>query len=83
MKLTSAETMKTNKEELADWERELTRLQLLLPSEGALNKIKVVEIPALEKKIKMCFDEVPALAEAAQVVKHHSIFSKPEVDPDL
>jgi hypothetical protein len=52
MKAGSPEAMKTNKDELNDWQEELVRLQSLLPAEGARNRIKLVELPALREKIE-------------------------------
>jgi hypothetical protein len=70
MKATSPENVKINKQELDDWEKELVRVQNLLPFEGAWNKITLTEMPALRKKIEDQTEEIPAIADAAQDVSY-------------
>jgi hypothetical protein len=69
MKNTSPETIKENEDELRDWEKEVLRLQALLPAEGARNKINLVEVPALEKRMKEQELEISPMTDATDNVR--------------
>jgi hypothetical protein len=69
MKKTSPEAIKEDEEELRDWEKELARVQALLPAEGARNKIIHVEVPALELKIKEQESNILPMTDATENVR--------------
>ena len=54
--------------ELQDWEAELKRLQDLAVLSAAKSNLQTVEIPSLEKDIKVKESELPALAAEAEGV---------------
>ncbi|KAG5639217.1 hypothetical protein H0H81_005696 [Sphagnurus paluster] len=52
MKKASPQAIADNKNEMAEWESELERLQNLRPVQAARDQLRTKELPALEKEIK-------------------------------
>ena len=74
--------MKTNVEEMAaeleEWERELTRLQGLLPLESLRDRLKQTDIPTLERLVEEQEALLPEVMDKVEKVKFHLI-SRPTV----
>jgi DNA repair protein RAD50 len=68
MKKTSPEVLAANKSDLAEWTKELERLQGLLPIEASRNRLKAVELPDLERKIKEQEALIPDISAKAEKV---------------
>lgn len=68
MKKTSPEVIATEKQEAADWESELQRLQGLLPDESKRNHLRETEIPGLEGNIQQFEAELPEATKNSESV---------------
>lgn len=68
MKKMSPEERAVNKEEEAEWEQEVKRLQALLPLEMSCNTAKLREIPRLEQLIKDNSSSLPRATLAKDTV---------------
>lgn len=66
--------MALNTEEMVDWEKELNRLQALKPVEASRNRLRDVELPALEQQIKEQDALVPVMSGEAEEARHLFIF---------
>ncbi|KAG6854661.1 hypothetical protein C0991_003309 [Blastosporella zonata] len=66
MKKASPKAIADNKNEMAEWETELERLQSLRPVEAARDQLKTKDLPALEKDIKELEDSYPDLTREAE-----------------
>ncbi|KDQ62331.1 hypothetical protein JAAARDRAFT_66083 [Jaapia argillacea MUCL 33604] len=62
MKKTSPESIANNRDEMAEWDAEVKRLQALAPAEASRNRLKDVELPKLERQIKEQEAEVPPMS---------------------
>ena len=69
MKKASPAAIAENKEEMKDWERELERLQNLMPIQASKDQIKLKELPALEEQIKEQEGSYPDLSHRAEEVR--------------
>jgi DNA repair protein RAD50 len=72
LKKMSPEALAINKDEEEEWSRELKRLQLLSPFDASRNRIKNVELPALERQIADQEAIVPGLTVEAEEVSRFS-----------
>ncbi|KAJ7095861.1 hypothetical protein B0H15DRAFT_827394 [Mycena belliarum] len=68
MKKSTAESIAALNEELKEWETELTRLQGLRPVISSRDRLKDIEVPDLEAKIKGHDAKIPALSAAADSI---------------
>ncbi|KAJ7505318.1 AAA domain-containing protein [Mycena galericulata] len=68
MKKSSPESIATIKEELAEWEAEMTKLQNLRPVLSSRDRLKDTEIPELEAKIKEQDAKIPAVSASAESI---------------
>ncbi|KAF7365212.1 DNA repair protein rad50 [Mycena venus] len=68
MKKSSPESVAAIQEELKEWEGEMTRLQNLRPVLASRDRLKDIEIPELEAKIKEQDAKIPAASAAAESV---------------
>ncbi|KAF8134783.1 AAA domain-containing protein [Mycena galopus ATCC 62051] len=66
MKKSSPESVATVKEELKEWEEELSRLQKLRPVLASRDRLKDTEIPELEAKIKEQDGKISAATATAE-----------------
>jgi hypothetical protein len=71
MRNSSPEVKEANRLELEEWETELARLQALLPVEASRDRVKTVELPALERQMKEIEESIPAISEKAEEVCVH------------
>jgi DNA repair protein RAD50 len=70
MKKTSPEAVAANQEELLDWQKELARLQKLLPVQASRDQLKADELPALDMQISDLEARIPELSGDAEEVRH-------------
>lgn len=68
MKKASPAAIAENKEEMKEWEKELERLQNLMPVQASKDQIKLKELPALEEQIKDQEGSYPDLSHRAEEV---------------
>ena len=66
LKKATAAHIKRSREEVKEWETEVKRLDDLNVVIAECEKLKNIELPALEKQIKAKEAELPAASEAAQ-----------------
>ncbi|KAJ7780695.1 AAA domain-containing protein [Mycena maculata] len=74
MKKSSPESLASIREELQEWQAELTKLQNLRPVLIARDRLKDIEVPELEAKIKEQDAKIPSASAAAELVRLCSIF---------
>lgn len=68
MKKASPAAIADNKQEMAEWETELERLQSLRPVLASKNQIQLKELPMLEKEIKEQEHSYPDVSREAEEV---------------
>lgn len=69
MKRSSPQSIAENTDEMKEWEEELGRLQTLVPNQASRDRLKNIEIPALENQIKEQEGAIPSLSEKAEEVR--------------
>jgi DNA repair protein RAD50 len=75
MKRSSPQSIAENTDEMKEWEEELERLQKLVPTQASRDRLKGVELPALEKQIKEQEDTIPSFGEKAEKVRRNYDYS--------
>ena len=71
MKRSSPQSIAENTDEMKEWEEELERLQKLVPTQASQDRLKGVELPALEKQIKEQEGAIPSIGEKAEKVRRN------------
>jgi DNA repair protein RAD50 len=62
----SPEAVEAQKAEVAEWEDEVKRLRDLMPVFTTKERIRTVELPALERQIKALDEDLPSISEKAE-----------------
>lgn len=65
----SPENIATEIEDLKEWQEELANLQKLIPAQASRDRLKLTELPALEKEIQVQEAEIPSISEKAEQVR--------------
>lgn len=65
----SPENIATEIEDLKEWQEELANLQKLIPAQASRDRLKLTELPALEKEIQAQEAEIPSISEKAEQVR--------------
>lgn len=85
MKKASPEAIASNKAEMEEWEAEFERLQALRPVQATRDRIKGMDLPALEAQIKEQEASYPETSDEAEKVADilffHFSFSKTTLGP--
>lgn len=69
LKKCAPESVNEIRQEVQEWEKELRRLQELSIVAAGRDKLKSVELPALERQIQQKEAELPAASKKAQEVR--------------
>jgi DNA repair protein RAD50 len=62
----SPEAIEEKEADLERWEEEFEKLQGLMPVHATKERIRTVELPALEKQIKALETDLPSISEKAE-----------------
>ena len=66
IKAHSPEAIKAQEADLERWEEEFKKLQGLMPMHTTKERLRTVELPALEKQIKALETDLPSVSEKAE-----------------
>lgn len=66
----SPEAMEIQKAEVAQWESEVKDLRALMPVFTTKERIRTVELPALESQIKALDEDLPSNSEKAEQARY-------------
>jgi DNA repair protein RAD50 len=66
----SPEAVARDQLEMADWEKEHSRLQALLPVQASRDRLKTLELPDLERQIDELEASLPAISSKAEEVRN-------------
>lgn len=79
MKKASPEAIASNKAEMEEWEAEFERLQALRPVQATRDRIKGMDLPALEAQIKEQEASYPEISDEAEKVTNMLSFTSPSL----
>lgn len=75
----SPEAVEAQKAEVAQWESEVKDLRALMPVFTTKERIRTVELPALERQIKALDEDLPSNSEKAEQARYPCNFLKLEI----
>ncbi|KAG9308463.1 P-loop containing nucleoside triphosphate hydrolase protein [Chiua virens] len=78
-KSSSPEAAANDDKELKEWRKEMDRLEKMLPVQASRDRVKLNDIPALEKQIKTAESEIPPSSEQCEQAEQKVADMKKEI----